>query len=172
MKNSLKKDLESAFKKIQVSVPEKERLIITAKKEEVQSILSFLKDKGYEHLGLVSCVDWIEEKEFELVYILSAYMQEDSEYTEKEQTNIILKTKIPRDNPRFFTVIPIFQISEPYERELHELFGIDFEGHPRQIPLLLERVYKIPPFRKDFDTRKYVEEVYDRIPFVNDKDKL
>jgi NADH-quinone oxidoreductase subunit C len=171
MKKSLKENLESAFKKIKVSVPEKERLIIAVSKDAVLDILRFLKDKGYEHLGLVSCVDWIEEEEFELVYILSAYMQEDSEYTEKEKTNIIVKTRIPRDDPHLFTAIPIFPISEPYERELHELYGIDFEGHPRQIPLFLERDYKIPPFRKDFDTRKYVEEVFDKIPFIEDGSK-
>jgi len=54
---------------------------------------------------------------------------------------------------------------------MHELFGIKFEGHPRLTPLLLEREYKIPPFRKDFDTRKYVEEVFDKIPLVDNKDK-
>ena len=171
MKNSLKENLESAFKKIQVTVPEKDRLIITVRSDAVPDILRFLKDKGYEHLGLVSCVDWIEEKEFELVYILSAYMQEDNEYTEKDKTTIIVKTRISRDDPHFFTVIPIFQNSEPYERERHELYGIDFEGHPRQIPLFLERDYEIPPFRKDFDTRKYVEEVFDKIPYIEDKGK-
>ncbi len=169
MNNSLKKNLESAFKEIRVGIPEKDRLIITASREVVSSILMFLKEKGYEHLGLVSCVDWIEEKEFELVYILSAYMQEDDEYTDREKINIILKTRIPRDNPDFFTVIPIFKNAEPYERELHELYGIHFEGHPRQIPLLLERDYKIPPFRKDFDTREYVEEVFDNIPLIEDR---
>ena len=166
MKNSLKESLKSAFKKIQITIPEKDRLIIAARKDTVLDILRFLKAKGYDHLGLVSCVDWIEENEFELVYILSSYLQDDNRYTEKEKTNIIVKTRIPRDEPHFFTAIPIFPISEPYERELHELYGIDFEGHPRQIPLFLERDYKIPPFRKDFDTRKYVEEVFDKIPFI------
>jgi len=33
----------------------------------------------------------------------------------------------------------------------------------------LERDYKIPPFRKDFNTREYVKEVFDKIPFVEDK---
>jgi len=169
MNNSLKENLESAFKEIQVRIPEKDRLIIIANKEAVAFILMFLKGKGYEHLALISCVDWIEEKKFELVYILSAYMQEDNEYADKEKTNIILKTRIPREKPNFFTVIPIFKTAEPYERELHELYGIHFEGHPRQIPLLLERDYKIPPFRKDFDTRKYVEEVFNNIPFIEDK---
>ena len=169
MNNSLKKNLKSNFREIQVITPEKHGLVITAKKDSVLSILKFIKDKGYEHLALVSCVDWIEEKEFEIVYILSAYLQKDNEYTDKEITNIILKTRIPREDPYFFTVISIFKTAEPYERELHELYGIHFEGHPRQIPLLLERDYEIPPFRKDFDTRKYVEEVFDNIPFVEDR---
>ena len=169
MNNSLKKTLESNFKEIQATIPERHRLVITAKKDSVLSILRFIKNKGYEHLALVSCVDWIEEKEFEIVYILSAYLQKDNEYTDREKANIILKTRIPREKPDFFTVIPVFKAAEPYERELHELYGIHFEGHPRQIPLLLERDYEIPPFRKDFDTRKYVEEVFDNIPFVEDR---
>jgi NADH-quinone oxidoreductase subunit C len=171
MNNLLKKKLESAFRDIRVSTPDTSRLVISVKSDAVLSILRFLKDRGYEHLALVSCVDWIEEKEMELVYILSAYMQEDSEYREKEKTNVIVKTRISRETPDFFTVIPIFKNAEPYERELHELYGVHFEGHPRQIPLFLERDYKIPPFRKDFDTRKYVEEVFDKIPFVEDKNK-
>jgi len=166
--NSLQKEVKSAFRDIRVSTPDAHRLVISVKNDSVLSILRFLKDKGYEHLALVSCVDWIEEKEFELVYILSAYMQEDNKYSEKERTNILVKTRISRETPDFFTVIPIFQTAEPYEREIHELYGIHFEGHPRQIPLFLEREYKIPPFRKDFDTRKYVEEVFDKIPFIED----
>jgi NADH-quinone oxidoreductase subunit C len=169
MNSSLKKSLESVFKEVHLNFPEKDRLIINVKKDQAMSILKFLKEKGYEHLALVSCIDWIEEKEFELVYVLSSYLQNDSEYTEKEKANIILKTIVPRDNPRFFTTIPIFQNSEPYEREIHELYGIHFEGHPRQIPLFLERDYKIPPFRKDFDTRQYVKQVFDNIPSVEDR---
>jgi len=169
MREYLKEELESAFSDAQVSIPEKERRIVTTKKETVLAILGFLKDKGYGHLVLVSCVDWLEEGEFELVYILSAYMAKDNEYTDKEKTNIILKTRISRKDPEFLTVIPIFQNAEPYERELHELYGINFKGHPRLTPLFLEREYTIPPFRKDFDTRKYVEEVFDKIPSVEEK---
>jgi len=112
-------------------------------------------------------VDWIEEKEFELVYILTAYPGKD-EFTGRE--HVILKTRISRERAEFKTIIPIFRNAEPYEREIHELFGINFEGHPRLTHLLLEREYEIPPFRKDFDTRKYVEEVFDKIPFVEEKE--
>ncbi len=169
MSQSLKKQLTSAFDGIHVELKETYRIVITVKKEAVLSVLSFLKNQGYSHLALISCVDWIEEKRFELVYILSAYMEEDEKYTDREKMNIVLKTKIPREKPQFLSVIPIFDNAEPYEREIHELYGIHFEGHPRLLPLFLERKYKKPPFRKDFDTRKYVSDVFDSIPFVGEK---
>ena len=166
MSNSIKENLISSFPDIQVEDPEKDRLKINAEKEAVISILSYLKNKGYDHLALISCVDWMEEKEFELIYILSAYLKQDAEYTEKERLNILVKTRIPRDDPTFLSVILVYENAEPYEREIHELFGIIFAGHPRLTPLFLEREYEIPPFRKDFDTRQYVKDVFDKIPSV------
>jgi len=165
----LKEELESTFKKAQVDILEKNKLVVTAPNDVVLSILSFLKSKGYDHLVLISCVDWIEVGELELVYIVSSYLRKNNEYTDSEKLNIILKTRILRENPKFKTIIPIFRNAEPYERELHELFGIDFQGNKRLIPLFLERDYKIPPFRKDFDTRKYVKEVFDKVPFIKEK---
>jgi len=108
-------------------------------------------------LALISCVDWIEENQFELVYILTPYMQSNEEYTNREKVHLIVKTRISRENPQFETVIGIFLNAEPCEREIHELFGIIFEGHKRLTPLFLDRWKEIPPFRKDFDTRKYVK---------------
>jgi len=168
---SVKEKLESTFKDIQVSILEESRIAVTAENHSVLAILSFLKDDGFNHLALLSAVDWIEENEFELCFILTSYMQNDDEYTDKERLHIILKTRIPREKPQFKTVTGIFPNAEPYEREIHELFGVKFEGHKRLTPLFLERDYEIPPFRKDFDTRKYVEEVFDKIPPVEDKDK-
>lgn len=163
MNKLLKGELESAFKDVLVNILEETKLTVTAPKNVVLSILSFLKNKGYDHLALISCVDWIEEKNFELVYILSSYSEKD------EKEHIILKTRIPREKPEFKTVISVFENAEPYERELHELFGINFEGNERLTPLFLERDYEIPPFRKDFDTREYVKETFDKIPFVEEE---
>jgi len=168
---ALKEKLESTFKNIQVSILEDSRIAVTAKNHSALAILRFLKDKGFDHLALLSAVDWIEEKEFELCFILTCYMQNDDEYTYRERLHIILRTRISRGEPNFETITAIFPVAEPYEREIHELFGIKFEGHKRLTPLLLEREYEIPPFRKDFDTRKYVEDVFEKILFVEDKDK-
>jgi len=164
MNPALRKKLSSTFSDLELTAAENGESIISAPKGSLLSLLSFLKSQGYEHLQMVSCVDWIDRKEFELVYIVSPYMSRDHEHSDQERSNLIVKTRISREDPRFLTVIPVFQNAEPYERELHELFGIHFEGHPRLIPLLLERDYPIPPFRKDFDTREYVQEVFDSVP--------
>jgi len=168
---SVKEKLDSTFKDLEVAVPEESRIAVTAENHSVLAILRFLKDAGFNHLALLSAVDWIEENEFELCFILTSYMQNDDEVTGRQRLHIILKTRIPREKPQFKTVIGIFPNAEPYEREIHELFGIKFEGHPRLTPLLLEREYEIPPFRKDFDTRKYVKEVFDKIPSVEIEEK-
>jgi len=168
---SLREKLESTFKGLRIAIPEESRIAVTAENHSVLAILRFLKDTGFNHLALLSVVDWIEDDCFELCFILTSYMRNDDEYTNRERLHIILKTPIPREKPQFKTATGIFPNAEPYEREVHELFGIKFEGHKRLTPLLLERNYEIPPFRKDFDTRKYVKDVFDNIPSIEIENK-
>jgi len=171
MNESIKEQLESIFKDIVVTITEDTRIVVNLRKDQVLAVLRFLKDRRFDHLALISCVDWIEEKEFELVYILTRYTPVDEERTSQNGLHLIIKAGISRQSPEMETATGIFSNAEPYEREIHELFGIKFEGHPRLIPLFLERDYEIPPFRKDFDTRTYVKAVFDKIPFVKSKDK-
>ena len=167
MNDSFEKRLQATFEGIRVEVPDEGRMVITAEKEAVLSILSFLKANGYDHLGIISCVDWIETGTFELVYILHPYRLDNGAHAAAERDSVFLKTRIPRERAVSVSVIPIFKNAEPYERELHELYGVHFEGHPRLTPLFLEREYRTPPFRKDFDTREYVKDTFDSIPFVD-----
>ncbi len=168
MISSLQKDLESTFKDVEVRALGEKRLSVLAPGDSVPVILRYLKESGLDHLALVSCVDWIEQEELEVVYVLTSYMRNDTDYTPEQRLHVLLKTRLRREAPQLKSVIGVFENAEPYERELHELYGVDFDGHPRLIPLFLEREYEIPPFRKDFDTRKYVEETFDSIPSVDD----
>ena len=168
MSNSLKGKLESTFKGVEMTLLKDTRAVVSAPKDSIVAILEYLKDKGFDHLALVSCVDWIEQNEFEIVYILTSYMRNNTDYSAEQWLHLFIKTRISRGNPELKSVTGIFENAEPYEREIRELFGVNFEGHPRLIPLFLEREYKIPPFRKDFDTRKYVADTFDSIPSVED----
>ena len=163
-KKNLIEELKLTFVDIQVNEDKKDMIKIHAKKEQVKTILLYLKNDGYDHLALVSCVDWIKKEEFELIYILTSYLSDKESCQGKG--DIYLKTKVARDDPEVETVIGVFENAEPYEREIHELFGINFRGHPRLIPLFLEREYDVPPFRKDFNTRKYVEDFFNSIPVI------
>lgn len=170
MSKTLTESLKSTFKDIKVSVLEESRIAVTAEPSSVLTVLKFLKDAGFDHLALVSAVDWIDDDVIELCFILTCY-EADGEHADSLKLHVILKTPLPRKQPSIKTSIGVFPNAEPYEREIHELFGVVFEGHPRLIPLFLERDYKIPPFRKDFDTRKYVEEVFDSIPPIETDSK-
>lgn len=165
----LKQKLLSGFNGLDIQLRDDQRMFISTEKESILSLLSYLKNEGYEHLALISCNDWINQEKFELVYILSAYMADDNHYQEKEKRSIILKTNISRKVAKFMTITNIFNSAEPYERELHEMFGIIFEGHPRLTPLMLEREYEIPPFRKDFDSQNYVDNTFGKIPSIAER---
>jgi len=168
-KKNLIQQLKLTFADTQLNEHEDDIIKIHAKKEQVKTILRYLKDNMYNHLALISCVDWINKEEFELIYILTSYLNDNKSYQEKG--NVYLKIRVARENPEVETVIGVFENAEPYEREIHELFGINFRGHPRLIPLFLERKYDVPPFRKNFDTRKYVKDVFESIPVIPEEEE-
>ena len=130
---------------------EDKEIVLLVKKENAHQILSELKDVGFNHLSDVSAVDYIDEQEFELVYHL---------WSHRENTRATVKVRIPRKAATVKSVVDLWTGAQIHEREDHELFGINFEGNPDLSPLFLEDWDEIPPFRKDFGTRKYVKEKY------------
>jgi NADH-quinone oxidoreductase subunit C len=168
MTASLKEKVDSTFDGVRAERVDERRTTVTASKEALLSVLIFLRHEGYDHLNLVSCVDWIGRGTLELAYILSGYLA-DKEPTDAEAERIVVRTSVSRESPSLLSSITVFPCAEPYERELHELFGIEFVGHPRLTPLFLDREYEIPPFRKDFDSREYVEDVFGSVPPVGEE---
>ena len=60
---------------------------------------------------------------------------------------------------------PRWPTAATYQRELREMFGIDFPGSPRiEEEFILEGWNDIPPYRRDFDTLKYAEASYNQRP--------
>jgi len=152
MISDIESRLKSKFPDSLLNVVSKDkRITFSVKKEESYPILSELKDIGFNHLSDVTAVDYIDEQEFELTYHL---------WSHQEKIRAIVKVRIPRESPTVKSVVGLWTGAQIHEREDHELFGINFEGNPNLLPLFLEDWEEIPPFRKDFDTRKYVKEKY------------
>ena len=160
MDKELKERIEKIYKDTEVEFPKVNRMVVRTKQENLLPILEFLKSEGFTQLKAISCVDWIDEKEFELIYHLSSL---------NTPLHIMVKVRVGRENAQIETVIKIFENAQVYEREIHELFGIKFKGNPDLSPLFLENWQDLPPFRKDFDTREYVKKKFEQIPFVEEK---
>jgi len=116
-------------------------------KEDIHSILTSLKAEGWIQMSYLSAIDWIDENEFELVYIV---------FNWEKPVYVQIRTRLDRDNPSINTIMPIYPGSKYYEREAFEYFGIRFPGNPDfEKPLILEDWDDMPPLRKDFDPRAY-----------------
>ncbi|OKI55988.1 NADH-quinone oxidoreductase subunit C [Micromonospora sp. CB01531] len=63
---------------------------------------------------------------------------------------VLLRTRVPRAEPRVASVVGIFPGASWHERETHEMFGIRFDGHPDLKPLLLPPEFEGHPLRKEF----------------------
>ena len=62
----------------------------------------------------------------------------------------IFSTDLPRDDPSIDSLVGVFGGANWHEREAHEMFGIDFRGHPRLIKLYLPDAFEGHPLRKSF----------------------
>jgi len=156
---NLKKAIERGVEGAAATVQKKGRLAVTVSKAGAVSALILLKARGFEHLSAISCTDWLEEGEFELVYHLWSYT---------DKIHVMLKTRLPRADSRTVTARAVFPHAQTYEREIHEMYGVDFEGNPRLTPFLLDHWQGAPPMRRDFDTRQYVQDTFGSTPPVRE----
>jgi len=64
--------------------------------------------------------------------------------------HLLLRTRVPRERPVLPTAVEVYSGAAWHERETHEMFGIDFAGHPHLITLLLPDGFEGHPLRKEF----------------------
>lgn len=151
-------ELNEIFEKIrkmfnaEIEQIDKKQFKIIVQGESTIPLLSYLKGSGYSHMSILTCVDWIEKKKFELVYIL---------FNWSNGLTFLVSTFIDRDKPIFYTVKDMWPTAEYYERDVHEFFGVEFEGNENsKKPMILELWNDLPPLRKDFDPLIYSKEHY------------
>ncbi len=112
------------------------------------SLLRCLNEFNYITLDSINYRDDIEDEKFCITYCLQ---------TAKRDHVLMIQTFIDREEATLPTMHRIWPQAEIMEREMHEMLGVDFPGHPTLIDFALEYWDDIPPLRRDFDTLKYVE---------------
>ena len=148
----LAKDIKSRFNLLGEDYPKDNQAAFDFNSGEIHSVLSYVKSQGYRQLSILSCVDWIKENEFQLVFIV---------FNWQNGVRLQIRTRIPRDNPKFNTITSIYPGAQYYERDVHEFFGVEFEGNENSYKqLFLENWDDMPPLRKDFDSKAYSDRKY------------
>jgi NADH-quinone oxidoreductase subunit C len=76
-----------------------------------------------------------------------------------------IRTEVPHENGSIPSVALIWRIADWFEREVYDMYGITFEGHPDHRRMLLPEDWIGHPLRKDYTTPDY----YHGIPVPKDK---
>ncbi len=122
------------------------RLKVSVPPGALREVALFARDSlGFDHISTVSGVDWIAKNSLEVVYFVGSTAQG------QEDLILALSERVPRDRPVVQTMIDVWKGAEYHERETHEMFGINFQGHPDQSHLFLPEDWNdLPPLRKDY----------------------
>ncbi len=102
--------------------------------------LAALRGAGATYFDFLSAYD-----ELEAGFALVAHVS-----TPDASDHVLLRTRVPRDAAVVATATGVYRGASWHERETHEMFGIDFTGHPHLVPLLLPDGFDAQPLRKDF----------------------
>ncbi len=100
-----------------------------------------LADRFGFAIDTITGVDWIEKGEMEVIYDF---------FHPRYGLHLVVRARVPRDNPALPTIQGVFPGANWHERETHDFFGIQFVGHPDLTPLLLPEDADYHPLRKDF----------------------
>ena len=110
----------------------------------------FLRDEPglkFSFLADVTALDlYPQEPRFEVVYHLLSL---------ETAQRLRLKVRVAGENPRFVTAVPFWPSANAFEREVFDLFGIIFHGHPYLRRIMLPEEWEGYPLRKDYPTEGY-----------------
>lgn len=122
---------------------------IAVPRDSLIDVVTFLKDEpslAFDFLADISCVDYLgypgARDRFGLTYILGA--------TGKELPRLILRVFVNEPDLEVDSLVPLYAGAEWMEREVFDMFGIRFRGHPDLRRILTWDGFKAHPLRKDY----------------------
>ncbi len=122
---------------------------ISIDSQEIVEVCRSLKDDPRTNFKTLLCMAAVDYKEYiQMVYFL---LSMEKEYI------LAVKVDLPYDSPQLPTISGVWRAADWYEREAHDLFGVEFEGHPDPSPLLLYEGFEGYPGRKEFPFHEYDE---------------
>jgi NADH-quinone oxidoreductase subunit C len=129
---------------------DRDELSIYVDRGFIREAVALLRDDAtlrYNYLCDVTCVDWYpNEPRFEVVvHMLSM----------ANKSRVRLKVRLHGDDASMDSLTPIFPSANFFEREVFDLFGVRFEGHPFLRRIMMPDDWKGHPLRKDYPVEGY-----------------
>jgi NADH-quinone oxidoreductase subunit C len=119
-----------------------DRAVLVINPARIRSVLEHLQGKGYTFLASLHGVDYYpEEPRLGVLYELLDM---------KRVERISVKARVSIAEPRIDSVVDIFPTANAQEREVYDMFGVVFEGHPDLRRILMPEDYEGFPQRRDF----------------------
>ena len=108
----------------------------------IVTVLTHLRGKGYTMLASLHGVDYYpEEPRLGVLYELLDMTNVD---------RITVKARVTTDDAHIKSVVPMWPGAENPEREVYDMFGVIFDGHPDLRRILMPEDYEGHPQRRDF----------------------
>jgi len=122
---------------------DRDELSIYVARENIRDAVAHLKSAGLtDYMSDVTCADYYpREPRFELAYHLLSISRKE---------RVRLKVQISGDDPVLESITGVWPSANFFERELFDLFGIRFLGHPYLRRLMLPEDWEGHPLRKDY----------------------
>jgi NADH-quinone oxidoreductase subunit C len=127
---------------------DRNELTIYVARESIRSAVEYLKAQGLtDFLSDVTCADFYpREPRFEMAYHLLSI---------QHKARVRLKVKLSGDDPVLESVTPVWPSANFFEREIFDLFGVRFLGHPYLRRIMLPEDWQGHPLRKDYPVEGY-----------------
>jgi Ni,Fe-hydrogenase III component G len=133
------------------------RVYLTFKKDMLLDAASFLKKEfSGTHISTITGLE--SEDAFEVIYHIETKPKGEGE----GEITVNVRVKLPKDDPNVASITPVLPGAVLYEREVHDLVGISFEGHPSLTRLILPDDWPddLYPLRKEHDVHE-VKKMYE-----------
>jgi NADH-quinone oxidoreductase subunit C len=126
---------------------DRKELTITVARENIVAACEAVKAAGYNFFEDVTAVDWFpQEPRFQLSYhIVSHGLKE----------RVRLRVLLDSRDASVPSITSAWPSANFYEREVFDLFGIDFPGHPRLTRIMMPENWQGHPLRKDYPVEGY-----------------
>jgi NADH-quinone oxidoreductase subunit C len=126
---------------------DRNELTLTIAAEAIRSAAATVQAAGYNFFEDVTAVDWFPSSpRFQLSYHILSH-----QYKERIRLRVLLDGEAPAVE----SITPIWPAANFYEREVFDLFGVRFEGHPNLRRIMMPDDWQGHPLRKDYPVEGY-----------------